>query len=383
MKANIINNKKNTTMRKIVPAAGMLTISAVMLATSTYAWFTMSKEVDVTGIQMTASVPENIQISLGAGTGVALSSASFAEVSGTSRTLTVSDPVGTAGSTDWTNTVDISGHYTFGHLTPATSKNGAHIYFTQDAEAAGVKLPEDMTAAEKAASGKSVATFAQADTAATSVLQGWAEPNDTFGVSMGDTYTAKDKNGGGYYIDIPVWFRTSIYGASGNVNMAVIATFYPGTENDGTATPVANASVPDLYKAARVALIDSTGASVGAIMDSSTKYYHNSTKTQSTAGYSAADAYTIDAATAANATANTWAAVDAVTQATAVDASTGLATGGEAVVAIPKSTTDGAYSSGVKYTLRVWLDGEDINCWDQTAGQDFRIDLRFIRMPEA
>ena len=67
MKANIINNnKKNTTMRKIVPAAGMLSISAVMLATSTYAWFTMNKEVEVTGLQMQATASSGLEISLGA-----------------------------------------------------------------------------------------------------------------------------------------------------------------------------------------------------------------------------------------------------------------------------------------------------------------------------
>ena len=33
--------------------------------TDSYAWFTMSREVEVTGIKMTASVPEDLQISLG------------------------------------------------------------------------------------------------------------------------------------------------------------------------------------------------------------------------------------------------------------------------------------------------------------------------------
>jgi len=56
------NMKKKSTARKLLPAAGMLAVSASMLATSTYAWFTMNKEVSVTGMQMTTKVSENLLI---------------------------------------------------------------------------------------------------------------------------------------------------------------------------------------------------------------------------------------------------------------------------------------------------------------------------------
>lgn len=384
------NKKTNngSARKKLIPAAGMLAISAMMLASSTYAWFTMSKEVEVTGIKMTASVPENIQVSLGAGTNSSsgLTGATFAEVAGTSRTLTVSNPSGEANSTDWSNTVDVAAHYTFGRLTPATSINGAHIYFTPDAQAMGVKLPEDLSASEKVASGKYAATFTQAD-ASNSVNQAWAEPNDELNTSMGDTFTTKDKTGGGYYIDIPVWFRTSIKEDNSGlttdkkINLAVKATITPG--RNATTGEALETTTPDIYKAARCAFIDSTGGTVGAIMDMTTKYYHNSTQAQSTAGYAPAEAYTINGTGTTGegiATKNTWAAVDPVTQATGTDAS-GLATGGEYIIQIPINETTNNYSAGEKYTLRIWLEGEDINCWDETAAQDFQIDLRLIRMP--
>ena len=35
------------TRRKLISSLGMLLVSATMLATSTYAWFTMNKEVEV------------------------------------------------------------------------------------------------------------------------------------------------------------------------------------------------------------------------------------------------------------------------------------------------------------------------------------------------
>jgi hypothetical protein len=61
MKAN--TKKKGNPMKKLVPAAGMLAISATMLATSTYAWFTMNKEVEVTGLTMQTKVSSNLLIS--------------------------------------------------------------------------------------------------------------------------------------------------------------------------------------------------------------------------------------------------------------------------------------------------------------------------------
>lgn len=63
------NEKKNTSAKKkLIPAVAMLTTSAVMLSTATYAWFTMSREVEVTGIKLTATTPQTIEVSLGKAT---------------------------------------------------------------------------------------------------------------------------------------------------------------------------------------------------------------------------------------------------------------------------------------------------------------------------
>lgn len=55
-------NKKTSARKKLIPAAGSLLISAAMLSTSTYAWFTMNKEVSVTGMSMTTTVESNLLI---------------------------------------------------------------------------------------------------------------------------------------------------------------------------------------------------------------------------------------------------------------------------------------------------------------------------------
>jgi hypothetical protein len=50
-----MTKKKNSSpMKKLIPAAGMLMVSAMMLASSTYAWFSMNKAVTATGMQLTA-----------------------------------------------------------------------------------------------------------------------------------------------------------------------------------------------------------------------------------------------------------------------------------------------------------------------------------------
>ncbi len=53
----------NSPMKRIAASATMLAVSAAMLGTSTYAWFTMNKEVTVTGMQMRTTVGSNLLIS--------------------------------------------------------------------------------------------------------------------------------------------------------------------------------------------------------------------------------------------------------------------------------------------------------------------------------
>jgi hypothetical protein len=54
--------KKNSAAKKLLPALGMLMISASMLATSTYAWFSLSDTVTVTGMSLQASADGGLLI---------------------------------------------------------------------------------------------------------------------------------------------------------------------------------------------------------------------------------------------------------------------------------------------------------------------------------
>lgn len=55
--------KKTSAKKKLLPAIGMLAISGAMLASSTFAWFTMNKSVEVTGMKVHTVVGSNLLIS--------------------------------------------------------------------------------------------------------------------------------------------------------------------------------------------------------------------------------------------------------------------------------------------------------------------------------
>jgi hypothetical protein len=59
---NMKKTNNNSPMKRIAASATMLAVSAAMLGTSTYAWFTMNREVTVTGMTMNTKVSENLLI---------------------------------------------------------------------------------------------------------------------------------------------------------------------------------------------------------------------------------------------------------------------------------------------------------------------------------
>jgi hypothetical protein len=55
-------NNANSARRKLIPAVGMLVASAMMLSSSTYAWFTMNDSVTVTGMTLKTKVSGNLLV---------------------------------------------------------------------------------------------------------------------------------------------------------------------------------------------------------------------------------------------------------------------------------------------------------------------------------
>ena len=55
-------------MKKLIPALAMLLVSAVVMSSASFAWFTMSREVTATGMNVTVTAPNNLLIKAKTGT---------------------------------------------------------------------------------------------------------------------------------------------------------------------------------------------------------------------------------------------------------------------------------------------------------------------------
>lgn len=110
MKTN--TKKKGNPAKKLIPAAGSLMVSAVMLATSTYAWFTMNKTVSVTGMQVNTTVGSNLLISHDTTAGNTANAENTFKTSDTTEVSGMLEPVSTINGTSffYTDTNNVQGN---------------------------------------------------------------------------------------------------------------------------------------------------------------------------------------------------------------------------------------------------------------------------------
>ena len=398
--------KKNSAMKKLVPATGMLLVSAIMLTTSTYAWFTMSREVEVKGIQMTATVPEDIQISLGKiGTTSNAATASTNTANGSvamnTGFLMNTDNVVTApredgvdnNDIDWANSVDVSAYYGFGKLIPASSINGEDIIFTPDANGVGKTV-------------KSTAKFYQAANAITAqnetgigtnpgsgkfnaTAHVYTSATDRSTTWSGTTYSAASAwnhtNDDGYYIDIPVWLRTSSASVDVGVQAYVVDVAATDAANPLAVANGATAAGEKLYKAVRVAVLDGTaGTAISNLIPVADGDGTLSTAGDRYTGTSVLDWYTRSASTNPDTNANAQKALKSTGPSNAGEYDTPVTYAGATTsVATLTGGSGTAYGTAVKRIIRVWIEGEDPDCWNETAGQDWSINLKFVKTGDA
>lgn len=388
MKKKVENKKTN---KKLVSAGAMFLLSAAMLGSATYAWFTMSREVEVKNIQMTATTPEDIQISLGHLTnpvqGYVDNSGLLTKAGGDNADNgNVQVPNAGNNSTDmldWSNSVDISAYYSLGKILPASSYNGASIYFTPDANGVGQTLSDGAkfyTAANALAAqtesttnlGTNAGTGSLMTTlhAKTASDDAWTGKQDAIGWN-----NTKDD---GYYVDIPVWIRTSSQNAQ---NITVDAYVIP---KGATSTTAAAEGDRDLYKAVRVAILDTSGntskllavkdgldRTAGADQYKVLASPYEATDTVFTEGY-----YNREAAPSSGKNAVSAVSTEGTNAPEYSNAQQYTNTVRVAQLAAGNGTT---YGTATKLIIRVWLEGEDVDCWNANAGQDFSINLKFSK----
>jgi len=397
MKANTKGNNR----KKLIPAAGALMISAAMLGTSTFAWFTMSREVEVTNISMVATTPEDIQISLGkigktseteetSGKGVSLA-ANTGYLYGTASDGKAAAP---ANDWDWSDTADFAHYYQIGKLIPASSDSGANIFFTPDANGVGKTVKADAkyyqanVATVNADAGLDLTTVENGTGNAKATLHAVANASDTWASTGTDGATAGvggyskstkwNKTGDdGYYVDIPVWLRTS---STDETKLTVKGYVAPRTT-----TQKSNSDNEALYKAVRVALLDVTQDLSGQAITSTGLIDLRDGLTGMTAGNAGTlsdnpfggstilDWYT---------TTNNNGAVNSLSGTTATYTAAPNTYDETAGFVTLNPGTGGEYGKATKFVVRVWLEGNDPDCWNDTAGQDWYINLKFGRVGE-
>jgi hypothetical protein len=328
----------------------------------------MSREVEVNNIQMIATVPEDIQLSLGALTGgeLNLDSGKLAATSKTASALaTVAVP---AKDTDWSNTADIGKYYEFGRLIPASSTDGANIYFTPDADGVGKTVKTSAAYIKANGATDSASTSYQATAHTYQSKNGSTITEDWVASGSNPLYTKNTgwntTNDDGYYVDIPVWFRTS---SKDTVALTVEGYVVAGDTDANkvaTSTTALEGVTEELRKAVRVAVLNSdASASVSKIID---------LKDAQTGGSSIIDYYgragVTDGAVKAEGT-----GASATTYGSAVRATQNTDT----ITVTAAAADNNGYGAATKYVIRVWLEGEDPDCWNATAGQDWRIALTF------
>lgn len=314
--------RRNSALKKLIPAVAMLATSAVMLSTATYAWFTMNKEVKMTGLNMTATVGEGIEIAL-------------AEVADSGNTLDFKNGAAPddARSLSWKSAVVVGNYYTsFGKIKPSSSVNGTTFFDATNASDGG----------------KVASTFKTVD-AATS--------DSGFIVTQTALNTGNDKvntnETTGYYIDIPVHIRTSKSAESGSGNI-----FYKMTIDDAD-----EAAEKDLFKAVRVAFIQNSASTV--ILGADKTYYDTGAVASIDGnGNGTKAAVTVNSGT------------DGAVFGSVTDPNYISSVGVDSGLDIPYATSAGTYGH-LDFIVRVWLEGESKFCYDEKAGQSWNINLAF------
>ena len=373
---------KRKSSKKIVSAAAMLMLSAAMLGTATFAWFTMSREVEVKNIRLTATVPEDLQISLGEISGGS-SSANLADSTGflVSSNNVVGAPTDSDDDDpfDWSNTADISAYYDFGKMIPAGSTNGENVFFTPDAAGVGKTFKDG--AASYAAVAKIAADTTNVDSPATTAHVKTSQGETTWASGGTGNYTTASAwnvtNDDGYYIDIPVWLRTS--------STTAPSVYVTGFIKKGTNTTSAGDTDTDnLYKAVRVAVLAADGSADGGVIDlydqtgvASATYPASQASVTTMIDSGIADAnFTITKGTGVIASALSDEGTVSATLYDDVLVNKGATSIGTLTAKAADSTSQ--YAAGTKFIIRVWLEGDDINCWNANAGQDWDISLKFM-----
>ena len=250
------NNK--SAKRKLIPAIAMLTCSAVMLSTATYAWFTMNKEVQVTNMRVQAKADQGLLI----------------------------NEVETAGDSNWDELATTN--QTTGIQLHATSTNNTdnwYVAYSKKSNTAAAategQASEDLTSDGY----KTLGTAPFATSTETVAAQAGTNAKQEIIYVDKDADTKYDL-GEGYYVKYTYYLKSSgdalsLTTAKGDLNQSLWIKDMTITNNNNTGKA---ASQGDLDAALRVAVVVNKKVYFFAPVDgATTSYYVNAASTATTA----------------------------------------------------------------------------------------------------
>jgi ribosomal protein S17E len=141
-------NNKKTMKKKLISAIAMLTVSAVTLSTATYAWFTMNKEVTLTGMTVKTHVGSNLLIQKGALTDTTTLSEGGFVTDEIQQVSAVLEPVSTVDGKVFYYTLDANGSGAKLH-TPVGSDTTGNAPISYKAYASGTAAASDASYGNK------------------------------------------------------------------------------------------------------------------------------------------------------------------------------------------------------------------------------------------
>lgn len=313
-------------MKKLIPAAGMLAVSASMLATSTYAWFTMNREVSVTGMEMKAHSEEGLLINeVASATSDAWDNQATAN---TTPTLISLRPASTQDFTKWwhANSMVSADEAGVGDDSGNTVEISDGVYYKEvTAGASGIFDKVFVSAVGNETEGDN-GTATGNSKAETHVYYDQA--------SFGDAAKTAYDNGEGYYIKYTYYLKSSGEGALtiNNFQAKVTATKKALTAAESAQTDTAESE--ELNKALRVGIDYAGQKMIFAPVSGADASYQVTTNVSGTAGnvvnYS---------------TSTDYVQINKIGEADATP------------VTIPSVTTDGA-----PVYVYLWFEGEDTHC---------------------
>jgi len=314
-------------MRKLLPAFAMLTVSAISLSSATYAWFTMNKEVSVTGMQLKAHSEEGLLINeVKAHGSTTWDSEAKAVASPTAYALR---PASTSDLANWwhANSKQSSIEAGVDNLDQTVDLTGGNKYTDLDSTA----TDKTIIGAEDAASGDKATGNTQAETHV------WYT-DATYGSETGY------ENGEGYYVRYTYYLKSS---GEGDLELENLQAQVKAEKKNADTTNISTT----LDGALRVGIAVPTSTSVTTIAGSAifapvtgadTRY----NVTADAAGSSTTEVNPITATTAAFST---------LTRLNKSTTNEGPTTYSK--ITVPKVTTD-----GLPVYVYVWFEGEDSHC---------------------